>query len=150
MAIFRLPLSCNFRSAALRSIAKADTSSPSEAWTENGGTKAMRIVIEQSDFRELSPEAQREIIQKFAGDVLQPAAGLAAGAKLRWRQPVDLNEDMAARLCHGLSESHKRRLELFAKKGHCSPSAAASVSPTLRGHFPARNAAIASALRVGM
>ena len=77
----------------------------------------MRIVIEQSDFRELSPEAQREIIQKFAGDVLQPAAGLAAGAKLRWRQPVDLNEDMAARLCHGLSESHKRRLELFAKKG---------------------------------
>ena len=77
----------------------------------------MRVVIEQSDFRELSPEAQREIIQKLAGDALRPATGLASGAKLRWRQPVDLNEDMAARLLHGLSEPHKRRLELFAKKG---------------------------------
>ncbi len=77
----------------------------------------MRIVIEQSDFRELSPEAQREIIQKFAGEALQPATGGLSGAKLRWRQPVDLNEEMAARLIHGLSDSHKRRLELFAKKG---------------------------------
>ena len=77
----------------------------------------MRIVIEQSDFRQLSHEAQREIIQKFAGETLQIEKGGASGAKLRWRQPVDLNEDMAARLLHGLSEPHKRRLELFAKKG---------------------------------
>ena len=77
----------------------------------------MRIVLEQSDFRELSTEAQREIIGKFAGDALEDGKRTGSGASLRWRQPVDLTEDMAARLLHGLSEAHKRRLELFAKKG---------------------------------
>jgi len=77
----------------------------------------MRIVLEQSDFRELSPEAQREIIGKFAGDALHDGKRAGSGANLRWRQPVDLTEDMAARLLHGLSEAHKQRLELFAKKG---------------------------------
>ena len=77
----------------------------------------MRIVIEQSDFRQLSPAAQREIIEKFASDPDQLRQGSKSGASLRWRQPVDLDEDMATRLLHGLSEPHKRRLELFAKKG---------------------------------
>lgn len=77
----------------------------------------MRIVIEQSDFRQLSAEARREIIEKFAGETLEPRSGAKSGANLRWRQPVDLDEDMATRLIHGLAEPHKRRLELFAKKG---------------------------------
>lgn len=77
----------------------------------------MRIVIEQSDFRQLSPEAQREIIEKFTGLPQKFAATPKSSENLRWRQPVDLDEDMATRLIHGLSESHKRRLELFARKG---------------------------------
>ncbi len=77
----------------------------------------MRIVIEQSDFRQLSPEAQREIIEKFTGAAQQAASTPKSSANLRWRQPVDLDEDLATRLIHGLSESHKRRLELFARKG---------------------------------
>ncbi len=77
----------------------------------------MRIVIEQSDFRQLSAEARREIIEKFAGEMLELKSSAKSGANLRWRQPVDLDEDMATRLIHGLAEPHKRRLELFAKKG---------------------------------
>ncbi len=77
----------------------------------------MRIVLEQSDFRELSPEAQREIVEKFAGEALKVGKRNLPGASLSWRDPVDLTEDQAARLVHGLSEPHKRRLELFAKTG---------------------------------
>jgi hypothetical protein len=78
----------------------------------------MRIVIEQSDFRQLSPEARREIIEKFGNTTTPPVAKTAkSGQNLRWRQPVDLDEEMATRLMHGLSESPTRRQELFAKKG---------------------------------
>ena len=77
----------------------------------------MRIVIEQSDFRQLSPEAQREIIEKFTSEPVSAGRSAKSGSSLRWRQPVDLDEDMAIRLLHGLSEPHKRRLELFAEKG---------------------------------
>jgi hypothetical protein len=77
----------------------------------------MRIVIEQSDFRQLSPDTQREIIEKFTGASISAAGAAKSSANLRWREPVDLDEDMASRLLHGLSETHKRRLELFAKKG---------------------------------
>lgn len=77
----------------------------------------MRIVIEQSDFRQLSAEARREIIEKFAGEMLELKRSARSGASLRWREPVDLDDDMATRLIHGLAEPHKRRLELFAKKG---------------------------------
>ncbi len=37
----------------------------------------MHIVIEQSDFRRLSAETQRELIEAFAGKALVPAAQLA-------------------------------------------------------------------------
>jgi len=77
----------------------------------------MRIVIEQSDFRQLSPDTQREIIEKFTGASISAAGAARSSANLRWREPVDLDEEMASRLLHGLSETHKRRLELFAKKG---------------------------------
>ena len=50
----------------------------------------MRIVIEQSDFRQLSPEARREIIEKFAGEILDVGKSARSGASLSWRAPVDL------------------------------------------------------------
>lgn len=77
----------------------------------------MRIVIEPSDFRVLSPATRRELLDKFSGKALEAAAPRRGAMKLSWRQPVDLNEAMAARLLHGLSEPHRRRLELFARQG---------------------------------
>jgi hypothetical protein len=77
----------------------------------------MRVVIEQSEFRRLSPEAQQEIIERLAGTAVQVAKHAGPDVGLHWRQPVDLTEDMVARLLHGLSDPHRRRLELFAGKG---------------------------------
>jgi hypothetical protein len=90
----------------------------------------MQIVIDQSDFRQLSPEIQIALIQALGGKVGLPggvardpargAAGRSATVNdpaLRWRQPVDLQPDQAVRLVHGLSEDHRRRLKLFAGKG---------------------------------
>jgi hypothetical protein len=90
----------------------------------------MQIVIDQSDFRQLSPEIQVALIQALGGkaglpggvarDPARGAAGRRATVNdpaLRWRQPVDLQPDQAVRLVHGLSEDYRRRLELFARKG---------------------------------
>ncbi len=91
----------------------------------------MQIVIDQSDFRQLSPEIQAALIQALGGRIMggmagvarDPARGPAANKasvsdpELRWRQPVDLQPDQAVRLVHGLSEEHRRRLELFTRKG---------------------------------
>jgi len=88
----------------------------------------MQIVIDQSDFRQLSPEIQVALIQALGGKASgKGVAGAAArsAAKgqvatstpgLYWRRPVDLQPDQAVRLLHGLSEEHRRRLELFARK----------------------------------
>ena len=77
----------------------------------------MRVVIEQSEFQRLSPETQREIIERLAGSSVRVAKHARSSEGLHWRRPVDLTEDMAARLVHGLSDPHRRRLELFARKG---------------------------------
>ncbi len=81
----------------------------------------MHIVIEQSDFRRLSAGAQRELIEAFAGAVPRGALAVARPAKtpgkLLWRQPMDLAPELAPRLLHGLSEPHRARLKLFARKG---------------------------------
>ena len=76
----------------------------------------MRIVIEQSDFRRLSAETQKELIEAFAGKALIAAAPVKTQGKLLWRQPMDLSPDLAVRLLHGLSEPHRVRLRLFAQK----------------------------------
>lgn len=34
-----------------------------------------------------------------------------------WKDPVDLTQDLARRLLHGLAPNHRRRLELFARQG---------------------------------
>jgi hypothetical protein len=78
---------------------------------------AMRIVIEQSDFRRLSAETQKELIEAFAGEALVAAEPAKKQNKLLWRQPTDLSPDLALRLLHGLSEPHRARLKLFARKG---------------------------------
>ncbi len=82
----------------------------------------MRLVIEQSDFRRLSAQTRKELIEAFTGKDLpapQPAKSQPAksAGKALWREPMDLSADLAARLLHGLSEPHRARLALFAKKG---------------------------------
>ncbi len=74
----------------------------------------MRIVIEQADFRRLSAETQRELIEAFAGK--GKAAAPKKPGKLLWRQPMDLSSELAVRLLHGLSAPHRARLKLFARK----------------------------------
>ncbi len=77
----------------------------------------MHIVIEQSDFRRLSAETQKELIEAFSGKALVVAQPAKKQGKALWRQPMDLSPDLAVRLLHGLSEPHRVRLRLFAQKG---------------------------------
>ncbi len=77
----------------------------------------MRIVIEQSDFRRLSTATKREIIETLAGSgFLTPPAAEKKRENQLWKEPFNLTPDLAARLMHGLSEPHRVRLKLFAKK----------------------------------
>lgn len=77
----------------------------------------MRLIIEQSDFRRLSPETQRELIETLAGHAVTAAAARKKTPETLWRQPIDLTPDMTVRLLHGLSEPHRERLRVFAEKG---------------------------------
>ena len=78
----------------------------------------MKIQIDESDFKQLSPAVQRELLERFAGDggVYGRNRRRAKPAKLDWRRPLDLSVEQAQRLVHGLSEDHRRRLALFARK----------------------------------
>jgi hypothetical protein len=78
---------------------------------------AMRIVIEQSDFRRLSAETQKELIAALTGKVPDEGRPAKTQGKLLWRQPMDLSSELAVRLLHGLSEPHRTRLKLIARKG---------------------------------
>jgi hypothetical protein len=75
----------------------------------------MQIVIDQAEFRRLSPRTQREIIEQLAGGNLTQTTR-RRGAKLYWRRPVDLPPDLAVKFVHGLAEPHRKRLELLARK----------------------------------
>ena len=75
----------------------------------------MHIVIEPKDFRKLSPDTQRELIRKFADPKLLQSARKTVPTETNWKKPVDLNKELAQRLVHGLSENHRKRLEIFAK-----------------------------------
>lgn len=77
----------------------------------------MRLVIEQSDFRRLSAQTRNELIEAFTGKDLPAPRPAKSSAKALWREPMDLSPDLAARLLHGLSQPHRARLALFAKKG---------------------------------
>jgi hypothetical protein len=76
----------------------------------------MNIVIDQTDFRRLSPRTQREIIEQLSGKSMSDPARRRSGAKLFWRRPVDLSADLTVKLIHGLAEPHRKRLELLASK----------------------------------
>lgn len=77
----------------------------------------MRIVLEQSDLRDMSPGTRRELVERLLGKGRDGKLRRRSAPNLRWRRPLDLTENMATRLLHGLAEPHRRRLELFAKKG---------------------------------
>lgn len=80
----------------------------------------MRLVIEKSDFRNLSKSTQNELLSVLSGQDVAgngEAKGTAGRkARFRLRQPVDLTPELTARLMHGLSDTHKERLKLFAEK----------------------------------
>lgn len=75
----------------------------------------MHIVIEPKDFRKLSADTQRELIAKFADPKLLETPRSTTSAAVSWKKPVDLNKDLAQRLVHGLSDNHRKRLEIFAR-----------------------------------
>jgi len=75
----------------------------------------MHIIIEAKDFRRLSTDTQRELIRKFADPKLLEPARRTTRTETTWKQPVDLDKHLALRLVHGLSENHRRRLEIFAR-----------------------------------
>ncbi len=75
----------------------------------------MRLVIEASDFRRLSADTQKELIRHFAGrNFLEIREGRRRG-QYEWREPIDLNRDLAVQLMHGLADNHRRRLEAFTR-----------------------------------
>ncbi|MCH8002871.1 MAG: hypothetical protein IIA34_14600 [Proteobacteria bacterium] len=77
----------------------------------------MRLVIEQSDFRRLSAQTRNELLEALTGKSLPGPRPAKPPAKALWREPMDLSPDLAVRLLHGLSQPHRARLALFAKKG---------------------------------
>ena len=77
----------------------------------------MQIVVEERDFRRLKPETQQDLLSLLTGKKFPAAQPSPSAGRLKWRQPVDLRPEQAIKLVHGLSADHKRRLELFAKKG---------------------------------
>ncbi len=77
----------------------------------------MQIVIEQSEFRDLSPQTQRELLERLSGRRLADAAPRRKRSDLHWRRPVDLSPALTTKLLHGLAEPHRKRLALLAIKG---------------------------------
>jgi hypothetical protein len=77
----------------------------------------MRLVIEETDFRRLSAGTRRELLDTFAGNKATVGEGGAKQtASTLWRRPIDLTPELTTRLLHGLSEPHRERLKLFAKR----------------------------------
>ncbi len=77
----------------------------------------MQIVINQADFKRLSAGTQKELLEQLSGSKPSSATAPKRRAELYWRRPVDLSTSLMVKLLHGLSEAHRKRLELFAKKG---------------------------------
>ena len=76
----------------------------------------MRLVIEQEEFRELSSDTQKELLERFAGKHVLAGTKPRYQKKIPIRRPIDISEEQAKRLVHGLSDDHRRRLQLFARK----------------------------------
>jgi hypothetical protein len=76
----------------------------------------MRLVIESDDFRRLSTDTQRDLMRLLSGKSFIEAPERVRKSRYRWRRPMDLTPELTAKLMHGLTEEHRRRLELFAGK----------------------------------
>jgi hypothetical protein len=76
----------------------------------------MQFIIDREDFRALSQSTQRELIEMMAGKGVLQAKAVRYQKRISIRQPVDITQEQAKRLFHGLSEDHSRRLELFGRK----------------------------------
>ncbi|MDH3473343.1 MAG: hypothetical protein OEM59_06600 [Rhodospirillales bacterium] len=77
----------------------------------------MQIVINQADFKKLSPGTQQELLEQLSGARLPGTGAGKRRTSLHWRRPVDLSPGLSVKLVHGLSEAHRKRLALFAKQG---------------------------------
>lgn len=79
----------------------------------------MKLVIEQSDFRQLSGGTQQEILRQLTGGTGGDPAKRRqrTDAAIYWRRPVDLSPALTVKLIHGLGEVHRKRLEVLAKGG---------------------------------
>ena len=77
----------------------------------------MRLVIEASDFRRLSPDTQKELIRHFAGRNFLDAREGKRRSNHEWREPIDINRDLTRQLMHGLADNHRRRLQEFTRHG---------------------------------
>jgi hypothetical protein len=77
----------------------------------------MRLVLEQTDFRRLSEPAQQEVLALLTGRALAEVRPEPVAGTQRLRRPVDLTPELARQVLYSLSDDHKRRLELFARKG---------------------------------
>lgn len=81
----------------------------------------MRLVIEGSDFKQLSQSTREELLRVLtgqherAGPPPEVNGAPVRKPRFRWRRPVELNPDLTAKLMHGLGENHKERLKLFAE-----------------------------------
>ncbi len=77
----------------------------------------MRMIIEQTDFRRLSPETQKELLERFAGRQMAASRRTTRRADAKWTQPIDLSLPLANKLVHGLTDDEQTRLRLFARTG---------------------------------
>lgn len=77
----------------------------------------MKLVIDQSDFRQFSGDTQQEILRQLTGQ--SPATETRSVSRsdtpLYWRRPVDLSPSMTVKLVHGLSDIDRQRLEVLAR-----------------------------------
>ncbi len=76
----------------------------------------MRLVLDHNDFRRLSPETRKELIEVLAGNQVVDLKSAAKKTSSGWERPIDLTPELTSKLMHGLAENHRRRLELFAHK----------------------------------
>jgi hypothetical protein len=75
----------------------------------------MRLIIEQSDFRNLSSQTQRELVDYFTGKKAASKRRQAV-ATARWARPMDLSLALTRSLVQGLTETQRNRLSLFANE----------------------------------
>ena len=75
----------------------------------------MRIVIEDKDFRRLSPATRKELLAHLPCKQEAAPCAPAEPESFQAARPMDLTPDLVAKLMHGLAENHRGRLAVFAR-----------------------------------